>query len=116
MFVITTDGLENASKRYSYKDVKKLIEKRKKKNNWEFLFLGANIDAIEVAGNMGISEDRAVNYNCDEAGTALNYRVLEAAVSRVRQCKASKMSEALGCGAWKEDIERDFETRSQSRH
>lgn len=57
LFVITTDGLENASRNYSFKDVKKMIERQKEKYNWEFLFLGANIDAIEVAGNMGISRD-----------------------------------------------------------
>ena len=80
LFVITTDGLENASKHYTFKDVKKLINKQQEKHNWEFLFLGANIDAIEVAGNMGIQKDRAANYNCDEAGTALNYEVLADAV------------------------------------
>ena len=81
LFVITTDGLENASRHYSFTDVKKLIKRQQEKYNWEFLFLGANIDAIEVAGNMGISRDRAANYNCDEVGTALNYQVLEAAVT-----------------------------------
>ena len=81
---------------------------------WEFLFLGANIDAIEVAGNMGISRDRAANYNCDETGTALNYQVLEAAVTRVRKCKSSAdMAMAFAGGAWKEDIDRDYEKRNK---
>jgi len=112
LFVITTDGLENASRNYSFKDVKKMIERQKEKYNWEFLFLGANIDAIEVAGNMGISRDRAANYNCDEEGTALNYRVLEAAVTRVRKCKSSAdMAMAFSGGAWKADIDSDFEKR-----
>ena len=111
LFVITTDGLENASRRYSVKEVKRLIERQKEKYNWEFLFLGANIDAIEVAGKMGISADRAANYHCDSEGTALNYSVLEKAVSRVRKCKASEMAMAFGGSAWKDEIVEDFEAR-----
>ena len=113
LFVITTDGLENASRHYSFKDVKRLIKRQKEKYNWEFLFLGANIDAIEVAGNMGISRDRAANYNCDEVGTALNYQVLEAAVTRVRKCKAADMDMTFAGGAWKADIDRDYEKRGK---
>ncbi len=113
LFVITTDGLENASRHYSFKDVKKLIKRQQEKYNWEFLFLGANIDAIEVAGNMGISRDRAANYNCDELGTALNYQVLEAAVTRVRKCKAADMAMTFAGGAWKADIDRDYEKRGK---
>ena len=113
LFVITTDGLENASRQYSFKDVKKLIKRQQEKYNWEFLFLGANIDAIEVAGNMGISRDRAANYNCDEVGTALNYQVLEAAVTRVRKCKAADMAMTFAGGAWKADIDRDYEKRGK---
>lgn len=111
LFVITTDGLENASKKYSFKDIKKMIEKQKEKHNWEFLFLGANIDAIEVAGSMGISADRAANYHCDSEGTALNYSVLGAAISRARKCENADMSVAFAGGAWKEEIERDYERR-----
>ena len=111
LFVITTDGLENASKHYSFKDVKKMIKRQKEKHNWEFLFLGANIDAIEVAGNMGISKDRAANFHCDSVGTALNYEVLEEAVSRVRRCKAPQMSAAFTGGSWKARIDEDFEER-----
>ena len=113
LFVITTDGLENASRYYSFTDVKKLIKRQQEKYNWEFLFLGANIDAIEVAGNMGISRDRAANYNCDEVGTALNYQVLEAAVTRVRKCKAADMAMTFAGGAWKADIDRDYEKRGK---
>ena len=113
LFVITTDGLENASRHYSFKDVKRLIKRQQEKYNWEFLFLGANIDAIEVAGNMGISRDRAANYNCDEVGTALNYQVLEAAVTRVRKCKAADMAMTFAGGAWKADIDRDYEKRGK---
>ena len=113
LFVITTDGLENASRHYSFKDVKKLIKRQQEKYNWEFRFLGANIDAIEVAGNMGICRDRAANYNCDEVGTALNYQVLEAAVTRVRKCKAADMAMTFAGGAWKADIDRDYEKRGK---
>ena len=112
LFVITTDGLENASKRYSVKEVKRMIERQKEKYNWEFLFLGANIDAIEVAGKMGIAPERAANYHCDSVGTALNYSVLEKAVSRVRNCKASEMAMAFDGGAWKEEIDEDFAARN----
>ena len=111
LFVITTDGLENASKKYSFKDIKKMIEKQKEKHNWEFLFLGANIDAIEVAGSMGINADRAANYHCDSAGTALNYSVLGAAISRARKCENADMSVAFAGGVWKEEIEKDYEGR-----
>lgn len=112
LFIITTDGLENASKRYSFKDVKQMIERQKEKYHWEFIFLGANIDAIEVAGNMGISRDRAANYNCDSEGTALNFECLEAAVTRVRKCKSSEVNAALAGGEWKAAIDEDFEKRS----
>ncbi len=113
LFVITTDGLENASRHYSFKDVKRLIKRQQEKYNWEFIFLGANIDAIEVADNLGISKDRAANYNCDELGTALNYQVLEAAVTRVRKCKAADMAMTFAGGAWKADIDRDYEKRGK---
>lgn len=113
LFIITTDGLENASRHYSFKDVKRLIKRQQEKYNWEFIFLGANIDAIEVAGNMGICKDRAANYNCDELGTALNYQVLEAAVTRVRKCKAADMAMTFAGGAWKADIDRDYEKRGK---
>lgn len=115
LFVITTDGLENASRRYSFKMVKEMIERQKSKYNWEFLFLGANIDAIKVAGNLGIGRDCAANYNSDTVGTALNYQILDEAVTRVRKCKTgADMSQIFTGGAWKEEIDRDYETRSNS--
>ena len=77
LFVITTDGLENASRKYSFSKLKKLIREQQEKYHWEFLFLGANIDAIKVAGSMGIKQDRAANYRCDEVGTALNYEIIK---------------------------------------
>ena len=103
IFVIITDGMENASRRYDYSEVKKLIEQQKESAKWEFLFLGANIDAIEVAGRFGIKEDRAVKYKSDKAGTSLNFQVLAKTVSQMR-------SNAEVGAAWKEDIE-DYESK-----
>lgn len=76
LFVITTDGMENASRRYDSEKIKKMIERQKEKYGWEFLFLGANIDAVETAKHFGIGADRAVNYHSDHKGTQLNYEVL----------------------------------------
>ena len=84
IFIIITDGAENASREYSSAQVKKLIEREKEEHGWEFLFLGANIDAVETAGRFGIGADRAVDYLADEAGTALNYEVMSEAVSEFR--------------------------------
>ena len=110
LFIITTDGMENSSRRYSFEQVKRMVERQKEKYGWEFLFLGANMDAIDVAGRFGIEADRAVNYECDSRGTEVNYRALSKAVSRVRMCDFEDMSEALGCD-WKEEIEADYSER-----
>ena len=110
LFIITTDGMENSSRRYTYDKVKKMVEHQKEKYGWEFLFLGANIDAIEVAGRFGIDADRSVNYECDSVGTAVNYRALNLAVSRVRNAKHQEVSEALGAD-WKAEIEEDYRRR-----
>jgi len=104
MFVITTDGMENASHRYSSDRVKQMIERQKTKYGWEFLFLGANIDAVETAGNFGIDADRAVNYHSDSEGTALNYEVLSEAICSVR------CSKPLG-REWKKRIDEDYQRR-----
>ncbi len=109
LFIITTDGMENASHHYSYGKVKKMVERQKEKYGWEFLFLGANMDAIAAAGNIGIKADRAVTYECDEAGTALNFEVLSDAVSHVRCCTS-----ALGAG-WKSRIEEDVKRRGRGK-
>ena len=84
LFIITTDGLENASSEYSSKKVKKLIEKQKSKHGWEFIFMGANIDSVETAGKLGINADRAVNWVADNKGTALSYNAMSAAVGTFR--------------------------------
>jgi len=106
IFVITTDGLENASREYTYARVKKLVEQQKEKDGWEFLFLGANMDAIETAGRFGISADRAANYHSDHEGTALNYEVLADAVCEMRSCAAPIDA------CWKKRIEEDYKKRS----
>ena len=110
LFIITTDGQENSSKIYTYEKVKKMVERQKERYGWEFLFLGANIDAVAEAGRFGIRPERAVNYQCDEIGTAVNYRALNKAVSRVRKCAAHEMDMALASD-WKEEIEADYSER-----
>ena len=104
LFIITTDGMENASRFYSSDRVKRMIERQKAKYGWEFLFLGANIDAMETARHFGIGADRAVNYNCDNAGTQLNYEVLSEAISAVR-CSAPLSAD------WKCRIDEDYAKR-----
>ena len=107
IFVITTDGMENASREYSYDRVKKMVERQKEEYGWEFLFLGANIDAIETAGRFGISADRAANYHSDHEGTKLNYEVLSDAVCEMRA------SEVRISGAWKSRIDEDYKKRGK---
>ena len=113
LFIITTDGMENSSHIYTYDKVKKMVEKEKAKHGWEFLFLGANIDAIEVAQRFGIGADRAVNYECDSAGTRLNYQVLAETVSAVRKSRnKAQMDEAVDmCFA---PIRADYERRHKN--
>ena len=109
LFVITTDGMENASCRYSAKKVKQMIERQKEQYGWEFLFLGANIDAVKTAADFGIDEDHAANYNCDPDGTRLNYQVLSQAVSSVR-CSAAPLD-----ASWKKDIDEDYTKRGKKK-
>ena len=116
LFIITTDGMENASHIYTYDKVRKMVEKEKEKYGWEFLFLGANIDAIEVAGRFGIEADRAINYECDSEGTALNYQVLSETVSAVRRSKSKvEMDEAMVacCAPIREDYKRRHKNRTR---
>ena len=104
IFVITTDGMENASHRYTSDQVKAMVERQKEKYGWEFLFLGANIDAVETAARFGIHEDRAVNYRSDGIGTTLNYAEVSEAVRTVRACAPLSRD-------WKRKIEQDYESR-----
>ncbi len=103
LFVITTDGQENASRRYDSSKVKKLIEQHEK-SGWEFLFIGANIDAIETASHYGIDARRAVDYRADGQGTQVMYQAVSEAVSRVRCCQPITAD-------WKKQIEKDFKKR-----
>lgn len=112
LFVITTDGMENASREYTYEKVKEMIERQKEKYGWEFLFLGANIDAVDVAGRMGIRPERAVNYECDSAGTAVNYRAVGKAVSSLRRCKDA---EPCVCADWAAEVDADYKKRHGKR-
>lgn len=104
MFVITTDGMENASKEYSYKRINAMVERQKLKYGWEFIFLGANIDAIATAAKFGISADRAANYHADGEGTALNYEAVSDAVSELRSKRSID-------GDWKARIDADYQGR-----
>jgi uncharacterized protein YegL len=104
VFVIITDGMENASRQYTAERVKQMIEKEKTKYGWEFLFLGANIDAVETARHFGINEKRAVSYRSDSVGTGLNYEVVSEAVCAMR-CESAIPDD------WKERIEEDMRRR-----
>jgi uncharacterized protein YegL len=108
LFVIITDGFENASREYSFGQVKKLIEEQKK-NNWEFLFLGANIDSEDTGRKMGISEDRVASYHADSQGVAMNYRVMEEVAVNFR--KGSKIDKE-----WNKNIKQDFKQRNNKSH
>ena len=90
-----------------------MVERQKEKYGWEFLFLGANIDAVTVAERFGISADRAVRYECDREGTLLNYQELSSSISMMRECSAPSASKAFACAApdWAEKIKRDYKRR-----
>ena len=104
IFIITTDGMENASHRYTSDQVKAMVNRQKEKYGWEFLFLGANIDAVETAARFGITEDRAVDFINDRAGQALNYAEVSEAVRTVRACRPLTRE-------WKGRIEADYKAR-----
>ena len=109
LFIITTDGLENASRRYTYDKVLHMIERQKERYGWEFIFLGANIDAAAEARRFGIDEAMAANYHCDEAGTALNYQVISEAITSVRASSAPLSAD------WKKKIDADYKKRGGKR-
>jgi uncharacterized protein YegL len=106
LFVITTDGMENASRRFRNEDVKKMIEKQKTKYGWEFIFLGANIDAAKEARRFGIDYDRVSNYHADAAGVAMNFEVMSENISKYRSCKVMPED-------WNAKINEDYETRKK---
>ena len=108
IFIITTDGQENASHRYSSDKVKQMIERQKEKYGWEFLFIGANIDAVETAKRYGIDRNRAVNYNADAQGTSVLYETVSKAVCNVRASKCM-------ADDWSAEIDKDFKNRGKKR-
>ena len=106
-FVIMTDGLENASRCFGSDEVKRMIRHEKEKYGWEFLFLAANIDAVETAERIGIQRDRAVNYHPDELGVRAAYKAVSDAVSARRAC-----AEPLSAD-WSEEVDRDYQNRKR---
>ena len=104
VFVIITDGAENSSREYSYQEVQKMIRNRRKNSGWEFIFLGANIDAIETAGSLGIHKDRAANYHADKKGTAVNFEAVGSVLCTLRENGAIEKD-------WCDEIVKDFEGR-----
>lgn len=113
LFVITTDGYENASREYSWAQVKELVEGQKARG-WEFLFLGANLDAVQTAARFGIHRDRAVQYHADHQGTQVNYQAVSQAVSAFRAGTMAKEGQPDAAG-WKRDVEADFASRTADR-
>ena len=104
LFVITTDGMENASREYTYPRLKAMIQRQKEKYGWEFLFLGANIDAAKEAARFGIDADRAANYHADRQGTAVIYEAVSEAVCSVRASRPMSKE-------WKRNVDEDYKNR-----
>ncbi len=106
LFVITTDGMENASRHYDRRRIREMIERQTGRFGWEFIFLGANIDAAETAEGIGIARDHAVDFVPDACGTQKNYAAVSDAVTQIRACAP------LG-KQWREDIDRDYQKRKK---
>ena len=106
IFVITTDGMENASREFTSTQIKQMIEKQKEKYQWEFIFLGANIDAVRTARDFGIRKDRVANYHSDEQGTALNYEAISDAIYELRVNRCINPD-------WNDEINKDFNSRKK---
>jgi uncharacterized protein YegL len=107
LFVITTDGMENASHNYSYSKVKEMIRQKKQEQGWEFLFLGANIDAAREAARFGIDEDKAANYHADSEGTTMVYETVCDAICQMRSCSAPLSAN------WKTKVDTDYRKRKK---
>ena len=115
LFVITTDGMENASGIYSYEKVQRMIKRQQEKYGWEFIFIGANIDAAREAQRFGIRKERAVNYVHDEVGTSAVYRSVSKAVCAVRMADADCMEDAMDNCDWEEDIRENYLKRNSKK-
>jgi uncharacterized protein YegL len=111
LFVITTDGMENASREFDYTKIKAMIERQKGQYSWEFIFLGANIDAVEVAGRFGVDRTRAQTFHNDSEGIAQNYRTLNCAIASFRGAPSGASLD----NDWSADIQADFKKRSKSK-
>lgn len=109
LFVITTDGMENASRQYSREKVKSMIERQTARFGWEFLFLGANIDAAETAESIGIRSDHAADFIADAGGTQKNYNAVSDAVTQIRACAPLNNN-------WRRELDRDFNMRKRTSH
>lgn len=107
IFIITTDGMENSSREFSYKKIKQMIDLEKEKYGWEFIFLGANMEAMEDAARIGIDAENACEYNCDSVGTSIIYESLNIAINETRKCK--KMSTT-----WRQNIDKDKKNRRKN--
>ena len=108
LFVITTDGMENASRKYSYQKLKSMIQRQKELYGWEFLFLGANIDAAQEASRFGIDPEYAANYHADREGTGVIYESVSDAICYVRKNSAPLQAD------WKDRVDADFQSRDKS--
>lgn len=106
MFVITTDGMENASKEYSYAKIRTMVERQQQKYGWEFIFLGANIDAFDTARDIGIKPDMTANYHADSIGTQVNFMAVSEAISEIRAQGSIKKN-------WKAKIDEDYKSRGK---
>ena len=104
MFVITTDGYENASRKYDADEIRRMIKRQQERYGWEFLFLGANIDALETAKRYGIREDRATNFHPDSVGVRVSIEAMSRAAEQLR-------TEKMLCPTWKESVEEDYNSR-----
>jgi len=117
IFVITTDGMENASCNYSYEKVQKMVKRQQKKYGWEFIFMGANIDAYAVGQKFGFRKDRTVNYMADDVGTANVYDGVSLAVCSVLKCPDfMSVSENLSKSGWSDNIEADYNRRGGKKN
>ena len=114
IFIITTDGMENASRNYSYEEIHKMIKRQKEKYGWEFIFIGANIDSVKEAERFGIDKGRTVNYMHDSIGTVNLYAGVSKAVCSVMKAKSTiEMSANLDSSCWDKEIRLDYNKRSK---
>jgi len=111
VFVITTDGMENSSRYYTYDKVKRMVSRQQEKYGWEFIFIGANIDSYAEAGRFGIRAERTVNYVHDDIGTANVYAGVGMMLCKSMKAAAGSLSEAIDDSSWRDEIDRDYKAR-----